>query len=53
MKPRGDKMINRLAAAGVTKFLFQSRWWQLEKGPLYGTRLDKTTGKRRIVILLQ
>ena len=48
---RGDRMVMRWAEAGVTKVLFQGRWWALERGKLYGTRLDKATGKRRIVIL--
>lgn len=52
MIPRGDRAINRAVARGVTTYLFQGRWWALERGRVYGTRIDHKTGKRRIVVLL-
>lgn len=50
---RGDRAINRAAASGRCTYLFQGRRWLLEPGNLYGTRLDRETGKRRIVVLFQ
>jgi len=52
VKPRGDKLINRVAATGPCNYLFQGRFWLLEPGKVYGTRLDKATGVRRIVVLV-
>jgi len=49
---KGDKAINRAAQSGATAILFQGRWWALDRGHVYGTRLDRKTGVRRIVILV-
>lgn len=49
---RGDKAINRLAQAGHPSVLFCGKRYALSKEHVYGTRLDKETGKRSIVILI-
>lgn len=51
-RKRGDKAINRLAQAGHPSVLFGGKRYALSPEHTYGTKLDRETGKRSIVILL-
>lgn len=51
--PRGDTAVNRLAQAGHPSVLFNGKRYALSREHVYGTKYDRKTGERRIVILIQ
>ena len=44
-----DKRITRLARMGKKSILFEGEWYPLERTSVYSVKLDKRTGRRRLI----